>query len=178
MDPIQAAIEEIESLELGEHFTYTAIAAKYNVVRSTLTRRHQGLATTASVKNFNQQNLNPQQELELIRYIEKLTKQGLPPTRDMVKNFRSSIAQKPVSEAWVTRFINRHEVDLISKWTTGIDRMRFLADSGVKYRAYFDLLQSKIEEYNILPANTYNMDEKGFLIGQIGRSKRVFSKRQ
>ena len=99
MDPIQAAIEEIESLEPGEHYSYTAIAAKHNVVRSTLTRRHQGLATTASVKNFNQQNLNPQQELELVRYIEKLTKQGLPPIRDIVKNFGSIVAQKEVSEA-------------------------------------------------------------------------------
>jgi hypothetical protein len=33
-----------------------------------------------------------------------------------------------------------------------------------------------MEEYNILPGNTYNMDEKGFLMGQIGRSKRVFAR--
>jgi hypothetical protein len=30
----------------------------------------------------------------------------------------------------------------------------------------------------VLPCNTYNMDEKGFLIGILGRSKRVFSKQQ
>lgn len=28
------------------------------------------------------------------------------------------------------------------------------------------------------PCNTCNMDEKGFFIGRLGRSKRVFSKRQ
>jgi hypothetical protein len=33
-----------------------------------------------------------------------------------------------------------------------------------------------MEEYNVLPGNTYNMDEKGFMIGQTGRSKRVFSR--
>jgi hypothetical protein len=33
-----------------------------------------------------------------------------------------------------------------------------------------------MEEYSIEPRHTYNMDEKGFSIGVIGKSKRVFSK--
>jgi hypothetical protein len=37
-------------------------------------------------------------------------------------------------------------------------------------------LHAKTQEYNILPGNTYNMDEKGFMIGTTGRSKRIFSK--
>jgi hypothetical protein len=31
-------------------------------------------------------------------------------------------------------------------------------------------------EYNLQPKNTYNMDEKGFMIRVSGRSKRVFDK--
>lgn len=38
-------------------------------------------------------------------------------------------------------------------------------------------LSSKIEDYGILPQNTYNMDEKGFLIGIIQKRKRVWAKR-
>ncbi|KAH5632622.1 hypothetical protein HBI23_218330 [Parastagonospora nodorum] len=116
MDPIQAAIEAIDSRELGEHFTYKEYAKKFNIDRFT-----------------------PQQELELIRYIEGLTKRGLPPTREMIRNFSSEI---------------------------------------VKYRLYFELLHRKIEEYNIEPGNTYNIDKKGILIGLISRSKRIFSRRQ
>jgi hypothetical protein len=41
---------------------------------------------------------------------------------------------------------------------------------------YFDLLESKISEYLVLPKNSYNIDEKGFIIRRIGRSKRVFSR--
>ncbi|KAH4914299.1 hypothetical protein HBI79_242250 [Parastagonospora nodorum] len=96
----------------------------------------------------------------------------------MIRNFSSEIAQEPVSDSWVTRFIHRHDVHLISKWATGLDRTRVSADSEVKYRLYFELLHGKMEEYNIEPGNTYNMDEKGFLIGLIGRSKRIFSQRQ
>ena len=33
-----------------------------------------------------------------------------------------------------------------------------------------------MKEYDILLRNTYNMDEKGFMIGVIGKTKRVFDK--
>jgi hypothetical protein len=43
---------------------------------------------------------------------------------------------------------------------------------------YFKLLHAKMREYNILPRNFYNMDEKGFMAGVTGRSERVFTKAQ
>jgi hypothetical protein len=36
MDPIQEAIEEIESRNLGDEFSYQQIAKKYNINRCTL----------------------------------------------------------------------------------------------------------------------------------------------
>jgi hypothetical protein len=33
-----------------------------------------------------------------------------------------------------------------------------------------------MQEYEVEAENVYNMDEKGFMIGTIGRAKRVFSK--
>jgi hypothetical protein len=53
---------------------------------------------------------------------------------------------------------------------------RHTADSYNKYKEYFDLMQYKIAQYGIEPEHTYNMDEKGFAAGVIGKSKRVFSK--
>ena len=53
---------------------------------------------------------------------------------------------------------------------------RHAADSYEKYSKYFDMLELKITEKDIQPEQTYNMDEKGFMIGHIGRQKRVFSK--
>jgi hypothetical protein len=57
-----------------------------------------------------------------------------------------------------------------------MDKLRHEADSEVEYEYHFNLLHGKIEEYHILAGNTYNMDEKGFIIRQTRRSKRVFSK--
>ena len=114
--------------------------------------------------------------MELIEYIEGLTKCYLLPTRTMIKNFASKIAGKEPSDSWVTDFLHRNRNHLISQWVTAMDSDRHKADSWQKYKQYFDLMHHKMEQYSIQPAHTYNMDEKGFAIGKISKSKRVFSK--
>ena len=65
MDPINMAIPEIESLKPGEEFPYTEIAAKYVVVRTTLSRRHQGKTRPVEVKYINQQCLTHTKRMNL-----------------------------------------------------------------------------------------------------------------
>jgi hypothetical protein len=169
---IDDAIADLESRDLGEQHDLSEVARKWGVVRSTLTRRWRQ-QTSSKRDGYNcQQALSPQQELELGRYITKLTKRGFPPTRDIIRTFASSIAHRQVSESWVSRFINRHPDELISKWSNAIDRTRHLADSQLMYELYFELLHQNIAGYQLEPR------EKGFMIGIAGRSKRVFSKRQ
>jgi hypothetical protein len=94
----------------------------------------------------------------------------------MIQNFASQIAQRELGVHWVDRFVKRYPDQLISKWTTAMDNSRHKADSGSKYSLYFNLLREKIEQYHVKPCHTYNMDEKGFMLGVIGRSKRIFSR--
>ncbi|KAF1363038.1 hypothetical protein EJ07DRAFT_58652, partial [Lizonia empirigonia] len=129
MDPIDVAIEVIESREPEEHFTYTEIADQFNVSRSTLSRRHRGVQRSNDTYYRNKQLLNPHEELELIQYINQLTEDGLAPTRTMVQNFAGEIAAKPASQSWVTRFMRRHSSEIASHWTTGLDRNHHKADS-------------------------------------------------
>jgi hypothetical protein len=176
MNSIEAAIAAIESLKPGEEFSYRQIAQQHRCSRVALAKRHQGLSTSRATQAQNQQTLHPQQELELLRYIERLTRQGLPPTRAMMRNFASQIAQREVGVHWVDRFVQRHPDELISKWSTSIDNNRHKADSEKKYSLYFDLMREKITQYHVEPRHTYNMDEKGFMLGAVGRTKRIFSK--
>ena len=176
MTPIEAAIEAIESREPGASFSYRKVAKQFKVDRTTLSRRHQGIAQSHADAAAHKQLLNPQQELELVRYIERCTEQGLPPTREMVRNFAGAVAKWEASDAWVTRFLHRHNVNLTTRWSAGIDRNRHQADSHHKHDLYFQLLHGKMQEYEVEPCNTYNMDEKGFFVGITTRSKRVFSK--
>jgi hypothetical protein len=176
MAPIDDAIADLESPEEGADFTLTQIADRHGVNRSTLSRRWRGLTGPRSDGYAQQQLLNPQQEDELVRYIEDLTAKSLPPTRQMIRNFASEISGIYVGEAWVSRFLHRHHDMLTTKWSTAMDSNRHAADSYDKYKLYFELLHGKMSEYHVLPHNTYNMDEKGFMIGVVGRTKRVFSK--
>jgi hypothetical protein len=178
MAPIDDAIAAFESQEPGEKLTLQACADEYGVERSTLGRRIRGRTRPIEAKATSQQKLNPRQEMELVEYIGDLTKRGLPPTREMIQNFASEVAQERLSESWVTRFIKRNHDSLIIKWSSGMDANRHSADSYSKYKLYFDLLHDKITQYDVQPYNIYNIDEKGFMIGVLGRSKRVFSRHE
>ena len=137
---IEDALAEIASLGPEEEVCYARIAQKHGVVRSMLSRQHRAITQSATTKNINQQKLTLQQEKELIKYIEELTARHIPPTREMIANFASAVAQEPVSESWVTRFIIRYSIHLISQYSTGMDSDRHNADSYVKYELYFNLL--------------------------------------
>jgi hypothetical protein len=176
MNPINAALAAIKSLKPGEDFSYTKIAERFSVIRSTLTRRHQGATRAREEAYAKSRILGQHQEQELIQYIGRLTERGLPPTRQMINNFVSCIAKRDVSMSWTNQFIKRHQEDLITSWTTGLDRDRHNADSEAKYELYFQLLHKKIKKYSVQPQHTYNIDEKGFLLGITARSKRVFSR--
>jgi hypothetical protein len=144
MAPIDNAIAAIELLEPGEHYSYREVACRFTVLYTTLTRRHKGRQEPREAKDTSQLALSPQQEAELVPYIEDLTKRALPLTRAMIKNFASHFNPDSVSEAWVNCFVRQHGDHLVSKWTSGIDSQRHNTDSRAKYKLYFDHLHSKM----------------------------------
>jgi hypothetical protein len=52
--------------------------------------------------------------VQYITKLTKLTKQGRPPMREMIRNFSLEVAYQQLSKSRVTCFINRHEIYLIS----------------------------------------------------------------
>jgi hypothetical protein len=56
-----------------------------------------------------------------------------------------------------------------------IDLDRHQADSVWSYEQYYQLVNEKRQEYQITSDNIYNMDEKGFLMGGLTKTKRIFS---
>jgi hypothetical protein len=175
MDPIQAAIEDYES-QGPEEQSIQEVADKHSVWRSTMQRRMDGQIVPRTEHTTNTRKLSPQQEDELVLYIESLTARRLPPTRAMIQNFASEVARERVSERWVSRFLVRHHDSLTPRWTDAMDRDRHQADSEHRYKAFFKELYDQITRHKIEPRQSYNMDEKGFLLGRIGKSKRIFSK--
>jgi hypothetical protein len=176
MSSIEAVLAALELLEPRKQFSYCQIIEEYGCNYTTLRQRHQGISTLHATRYENQQALHPQQEAELFLYIERLTRRGLPPTQAMIQNFASQVAKRELGENWVDCFVQIYPDKLISKWTTGMDNSCHKADSGRKYSLYFDFLRDKIDQYQVEARHIYNMDEKGFMLGVVGRSKRIFSK--
>jgi hypothetical protein len=105
---LEVAITERRAADTDKPIPYTHLAEKHGIVRSTLTRREQGLSVSREEKAIAQRLLTPTQEAELVEYIERLTKRHLPPTRTIIKNFASKIARKEPLDSWVTNFLHRN----------------------------------------------------------------------
>ena len=178
MSSIDEALAYINSLGPEDHVNISQISEKFKCNRSYLSKRYRGLAGTRHTQYQKQRNLNDQQEKTLVKYIDRLCAKGLSPSRHMIQNFAREICHKEIGKSWVSRFLRRHQNELVSKWTLGLDHNRARADSAYKYAKYFELLRKKLEQYQVEPQNIYNMDEKGFLIGILSKMKRIFSRRR
>ena len=77
---IQAINKVLKDLALQESPNYGATTRKYSIDRTTLLKWHRGLARSWVVNVVNTKSLlTPQQEKELINYINKLLVFRLPP---------------------------------------------------------------------------------------------------
>ena len=99
MAPIDDALASLESLKPEEPINYAQVASKYRCSRTTLSRRHRGVQGTMANKIENTQLLNKSQEKELVRYIDGLCARGLPPSRQMIRNFASKIGGREAGKS-------------------------------------------------------------------------------
>ena len=112
---MEEALAECNAYKPDKKIPWTKIAEKHGVVRSTLTRKHRRETRSVHDAHLAQRNLSPQEEAELINYIEQLTADHLPPTREIVQYFASDVAGKRVSMSWVDRFVNKNSEQLTTQ---------------------------------------------------------------
>jgi hypothetical protein len=75
---IQATIEDLNS---QKRVNYSATAKKWNLERTTLAKRYRGeTVSNQKANSYARQQLTDVQENTLLRYINKLSNQGLPLT--------------------------------------------------------------------------------------------------
>ncbi|KAF2837490.1 DDE-domain-containing protein [Patellaria atrata CBS 101060] len=160
MTPIEAALE---SLKLQDIPNITQTAKEYNCDRTTLSRRFRNVTVSREVAIENFKLMTEAQSKTPIKYINRLTDP-------------SHIVGKRPGNSWVTRWYRRYGDQLKSGYLSPIDLARHKVDQGPFYKLYFELLGRKLDKFSALPENTYNMDEKGFLIGMLKKSRRIYSK--
>lgn len=170
---MDAAITELRSSSTP---CVAAVARKYGLVTSTLRRRWKGVTSSRDQAVEDSRFLNSRQEQQLLSHIKHLCDRCLPPTPAIVANIAGQLGGKTPGHNWCSRFVQRHKSELDSRYLDSLDLNRHEADSTSSFETYFSVVGKKIEEYDILPENTHNMDEKGFLLGRTTKAKHVFPK--
>ena len=79
-----------------------------------------------------------------------------------------------IGKDWVPRFLRRHP-ELMSITLRSIEAPRLKALTRERLQRYFEDLEKVIVEYKILPENEYNMDESGYVIGEIKATKCIIN---
>lgn len=143
---------------------------------STLQGRVIGGRKSYSYAHTSRQLLTPPEEQSIVDWIEGLNKWGLPPRVEMVTDFAIKILisaerNHKLGKHWISIFLDRHP-QLCTKFSTQVQKQRVLAGYPSVVKGCFNKLQPIITSHNIQPQHTYNMDEKGFLMG-MGASVKV-----
>jgi hypothetical protein len=112
----------------------------FDVNKNTLQQRHQSKTHSNAIGAEDRKPLSPQQKLQLVQYIEKLTGHGIPPTQSIIKNYAAAADKWEPGDAWVMRFLKQNKDHLTLKWSNNMDRNCHHADTEASYCDYFKLL--------------------------------------
>jgi transposase-like protein len=133
--------EALAECDLNDVPNYADIARRFNLVRSTLWRRHVG--RTRSRAEFLSQSiqiLNRAQEEELLRLVTEWTRRRMPPTPQIVRNLAEEIAGFRVGKNWTGEFVHRHKGKLTSVYLRNMDHQRIKAESVASFSEFYRLV--------------------------------------
>ena len=160
----------------------TALAMEVPV--STLAHRAQGRESNEQSLKARTKLLESEEEV-LVKWVLRLEKSGFPPRVHMLVEMTnhllssrtqgiSGIPPEIVGRNWAHRFTRRH-AELKTVLSRTLNSERWLAMDRKVFQTWFELFNKTMEEHRILQANTYNMDEKGVLLGRSATSKVIVS---
>jgi hypothetical protein len=136
---IEAAIAELRA---ARRPNVAEIARKYNIERTRLHRLFKGTISTKQAYDERRGLLSLQQDRRLLDLVNRLTRDGLPPTPKTVRQLAKDLCGTWPSKNWPHRWFERHERELDSGHLRGFDLDRKKADSFYQYKAYFDLVMA------------------------------------
>lgn len=135
----QDIFKAIEDLKSSDSINITAVAKKYGIDRSVLSRRFNGKTRSREeITNTEKRLLTDSQESILIDYLNRLSNRGLHATHRILRNLVEETLQMPIGDSWTYSFVKRHSDQISSVYLKGFDRERKIADNP-QYIAHFYL---------------------------------------
>ena len=158
-----------------------ALAAAYDVPKSTLQTRLQGVQPRSEIPS-TRRKLLPIEEQSLVQWILDLDRRGFPPyiidVRRMADALLAARGQDPppapIGKNWVSRFI-QNQPELQTKWSRRLNSQRASCEDPIAITAWFKLVEETRQTYGVLDQDIYNFDETGFAMGVAATSKVVTS---
>jgi hypothetical protein len=138
--PFETRMElAIAEMSLEEKDSCRSIAMKYSLNHTTLSRRFKGEQVSRTVANSEyRQRLSSKQEETFLKYINKLSDRGLPPTSQIAKNIAEEIVGGEVGKNWVGDFVKRHKDQVKSLYLRNMDGVRVKAEYAPIFKQFYD----------------------------------------
>ena len=144
-------------------------ASFYNVPKSTTTYRANGRVPRHKV-NHAQRRLTIEEEEVVVKWIKNLQRQYLSPNYIQAQVVVTSLLRakgdfQPLGVHWITNFHKRHpEISAGKSRKMEMSRLESLDTAIVN--SFFNEITTLQTQYQIPWSQVYNMDEKGFQMGQ------------
>jgi len=94
----------------------------------------------------------------------------------MVQIFAFKILRITPKKNWVLWFIKCYKNKFKLSYLILADIAQKSANNLYQYKLFYRLLKEKIKKYKIKVYNIYNIDKKGFFIGVLNKTKKIYIK--
>jgi hypothetical protein len=129
----------IRALKCSKRPNIAAMALKYKVDRSTLSRRfNKKTKSRAHRAQYEQRYLTDTQERRILQQINWLSARGIHSTPRILRRTVEQLLKHTIGKNWVGRFQDRHKDTIKSLYLKAIDRERKIADNPVIIGKFFD----------------------------------------
>jgi hypothetical protein len=176
---IEARIQEaLAVMKHEEKPNISRYARDFDVPRLRLSRRYHG-SYSRSDRPATNRKLTTLEELVVIDYIKRIDRLFIPLIVRLIRLTADSVLRithdGPPSEAprvshiWTARFLERHPT-WYRRVAKPLEIDRKTAHSIEDISAWFELFQTTVKKYSILPSDLWNFDETGYNIGMAGET--------
>jgi hypothetical protein len=162
----------LQSIKPSGKLSIRQAAKAYNIPRSTLQHRRDGLPPRHDIR-LKSTRLTSVEEETILQFILDKDTRGLSlrlaDVEDMANQLLAERGEKPIGKHWTRRFIDRQPA-LRTRLSRPYDYQRALCEDPEKIRAWFKLVENMRAKYGIDDTDFYNFDETGFQMGVISPS--------
>ena len=177
IDQAQEAFEKAKGT-----ISLNKIARQHGITASTLHYCITKAGGSAKVINQSRQRLSPKEETVLENYIRRLQRWGWPGRVEHIKEMAQELCKakgdtKVLGINWIQKFLRRHP-EIKSKYIPPLDKERALAEDYSILNHWFELYHQIKQKHNVQDQDVYNIDEKGFMQGVVGKFRVMISRQE